>query len=119
MTEENRFTGNFALGLIAEGSYLLTMIGNALSIAPPADVDTCPSSLTLVLLLLTSVQLYAAVSIGVSIFKRSPAIGVSYFLVLATVALSVGEAVGLFFFDLTQWWARVIAPWNLFRHQCY
>ncbi|ERJ36216.1 hypothetical protein L810_0749 [Burkholderia sp. AU4i] len=43
----------------------------------------------------------------------------SYFLVLATVALAVGIAVGLFFFDLTQWWARVIAPWNLFRHQCY
>ncbi|MGC3027042.1 hypothetical protein ACPUER_18170 [Burkholderia sp. DN3021] len=119
MTEKNRFTGNFALGLLAECSYLLTMIGAALSIAPPADVDMCPSGLTFVLLLLTSVQLYAAVSIGVSIFKRSPAIGVSYFLVLAIVALAVGIAAGFFFFDLTQWWARVIAPRNLFRHRCF
>lgn len=118
MTEKNRFAGNFALGLIAEGSYLLTLIGIALSTAQPVDVDMCPSAAPIALLLATSVYMYAAVSIGVSIFKRSPAIGVSYFLVLATVALAVGIAVGLFFFDLTQWWARAIAPWNLFRHQC-
>ncbi|HGO6126534.1 hypothetical protein QZM82_31900 [Burkholderia cepacia] len=119
MTEKNRHASRFAIGLLAECCYLLIMIGSAMCAASPTERDMCPTMAYLVCLLLAQVLLYVSVRLGVSIFKWSPATGVSYFLVLAIVALVVGIVAGLFFFDLTQWWARAVAPWNLFRRQCF
>ncbi|MDI9695369.1 hypothetical protein QM312_05505 [Burkholderia cenocepacia] len=121
MTEKKHHSGWFALGLLAECIAVLFWIAAALSLAPAPNPNMCPTLLYFATPAAVAMYLFLATKIGFTIFHESAAAGVSYFLVLAIVALVVGIVIGLFFFDLTQLWARGVAPWlgNPFQRRCF
>ncbi|CAI9009904.1 MULTISPECIES: hypothetical protein [Burkholderia cepacia complex] len=125
MTEGIQNARDFAIGIVAICGAFLILIIATLSVASAHDVEMCPTALAIALVVAVSVlsPVLAIVSMRASfrIFERSPATGFLYSVLLAIVCTAVAILAAWFFFELTQWWARVVmGPMGSpFQRQCF
>ncbi|WP_175836002.1 hypothetical protein [Burkholderia multivorans] len=125
MTQENQNVSDFGIGIAAICGAFLLLIVAGLSVATRHDVEMCPTALAIALVVAVSVlsPVLAIVSMRASfrIFERSPATGLVYSVLLAIFCTAVAILAAWFFFDLTQWWARLVMEplGSPFQRQCF
>ena len=106
------------------GSFLVLTIA-AVSVAAGHEVGVCPSLLTVAMGLGTvPISLFLAfyaIRITFAIYDDVPAAGFIYSLLLAIFGTVIAVLVVWYFFDLTAWWARNVAPFmgDVFQRQCF